>query len=629
MPILKESNVLKMSLKKSEAEALVFIESYITIKKHKLYDVFLAQASQIEKNKEVSTQENQVRRDDTIAKINQTLKISPPKTWADYKDAEIKKTVDEKAAEFLYAQTAFTIHDEHAQKKQENEDAYKKGMAKLERCLQDTLSDVSHRYSPVYQIRKNKMNEAIASYNEACDTAWSVHQNSVSHARYLAKEASYNAHTEAVKDRSTERERLQVGSRELLKTSYEMVAERIGLDGITPDITTYVSTDTPYASIQPMIGYMDLRLALDKATNNPEGSDLIRHFYDVTSDDPAIDVAILNEAVQSLDLKACSRIFKHRCIFMAPPVSPEERTLYVELAGTAFVTFTVVSPHGEILSQPYHVKTETVGQVPESYTEEGSLRDYIVENTADFVRKLYDCNKVGAFDAFSNLMASKNGFKAHAIKTIAASNQSLKRREGVGDIRLTKLHIDRSIDRTPCGFDETPSHHANEAYHALTSAIDARYYAQCKALEKTCAKAMLEAQRLEWDMCRKAEAVCQLACEEVERELEWDVLAAELSVHAKAFHYFSNPDNDAAMSDQQLADVDVVTSDVTADATPVVAVPKQVNKSVFFNTDRTFGKPKINRLPLSSISEHEVMDDDLYVMDDDDREVCKIMGSLN
>ena len=569
------------------------------------------QASEIERIKDVSLQENQLRRRDSIAKINHTFKSILRQTWVDYRAAELKNTVDKNAAVLLYEQTAQTIDDKHTQKTRENEHAYEKEIAKVERRFHDELREVTHTYASVYQIRSHKTNEARTLYEEACNNAWRIYDNSVRQARFLTKEASHKAHAEAIKERDTERERLQVGSRELLKTSYEMVAERIGLDGVTPDIATYVSRDTPYDSIQPLIGYMDLKQALYEGTKNPEGSDLIRHFYDVTSDDPTIDVAILKEAVQSLDLGASSQIFKHRCVFMAPPLSPEERTLYIDFSGETLVTFTVVSPYGEILSKPYHVKTETVGQTPESYTQEDSRRDYIVEHTADFVRKLYYCNKATAFDAFSYLMASTNGFKAHVIKTIAASNRSLKRPEGIGDIKLTKQHLGRSRDATACTFDETPFHHANEAYHTLASAIDARYYAKCKALDKTSAEAIL----LEQDMCRKAEAIYHLACEEIERELEWDELAAEISVHEKAFQYFSNPDSCTAKVGQKTSDVGVINSEPAS----FVAVSKQVNNPLFFSANKILGKPKGNPCQLPRIPEE--------VLDDADIEVCMIMGS--
>ncbi|MDF1684203.1 MAG: hypothetical protein P1U36_06055 [Legionellaceae bacterium] len=617
MPVLSKTDVFNKYLKKSEAEAIAFLESDITSKQQKLHDDFWATASQIERNRDVSMQENQTRRDTSLAKIKQNLSASSSKTWAEYQAAEAKCTVDEKAAELLYAQTFFAIHNEHTQKKKENEQTYEKSMAKMERRFHAKLRDVSHQYAPVYQLRNAQMNNARKPYSDALNTAWRIFDSSERQARALTIQASQQAHAEAVKERDATRERLQVGSRELLKTSYEMVAARIGLDGITPNITTYMSTKTPYDSIQPLVGYMDLRFALYEATKNPDESELKREFYDISGYAPDVDVASLKEAVHSLDLAALSQIFKHRCLFMRPPSSPEERTLYVDVLGEFEATFTVVSPYGEVLTKSYHIELKQ--EAEPLYTQEKTMRDYIVENAADFVRKLYSRSQAGSFDAFSELMESHHGFKAHVLKTIAASNRALKRPEGLNDIKLTKRHISASRDGAVCTFDETPFYHATEAFHAQTLAIDARYYARCKALEETCAEGIHEADLLKKDMYHRADVAYDLACNAVEHELEWDELAAELSVHRKAFYYYANPEDCAVLvdpNDPKDAEGDMVSYD--ADRSPDSAAAAEVLMPV--KKSRGF-KSKYKPHMLFSICEHSA-----DRMDDTDREVCEIMG---
>mgnify|MGYP003630111006 CR=1 FL=1 len=621
MPVISEKDVFNQYLKKSEAEAIAFLESDMMIKKQKLHDAYVTQASQIERDKEVSTQENQARRDHAIQKIQQSLSSSSTKTWSDYQAAEATSTVDEKAAELLYAQTFFSIHHDYSQKKNENDAMYKNESTKLERLFDDRLRQVSHRYAPVYRLRNAKINEVREPYQHAVNKASTFLYRSKRETHDLTKKISDQVHAEAFKERNAAGERHQIGAEELLKTSYEMVAKRLGLDGVTPDITGNVGANTPYPydSIQPIVGYMDLKWALYEATKNSDESELIRRFYDVSSDDPAVDVARLNKAVKSLDLGALSLVFKHRCLFMAPPLIPDERTLYVDFCGEDEdkVNLTVISPYGDILRRSYHITTELSEQIPDLDTSKRVLTDEIVANTTEFVQKLYYRDKAGSFDAFSALMASTPGFKAHVIKTIAASNRALKRPEGVDDIKLTKRHISSSKDGTICTFDETPSHDAREVYHALTHSIDARYYARCKVLEETCAEAIHEAELLKQDMCRRAQAVYDSSCDEIEHELAWDELAAEISVHAKAFDYFTNQGDQPVSVEQPAAEADTVSADASA-----AYAMKPMKSLEGFKSKKTFGKSQNKPHRLFSIAEHEYGDES---MDDDDREVYEIM----
>jgi|GEM_PF-2299607 len=617
--MLSQKKIFNAYLKKNEAEAIAFIESDLATQKQKLHDIFVTQASQIERDKAVSAQENQARRDHTIQKIQHALSSLSTKTWSDYQAAEATSMPDEKAAELLYAQTFFSIRHDYSQKKKENDTMYKNESTKLERLFDDRLRQVSHRYAPVYHFRNAKLNEVREPYHHAVNKASALLYRSKRETQDLTKRISDQVHAEAFKERNAAGERHQIGAEELLKTSYEMVAKRLGLDGVTPDITGNVGANTPYPydSIQPIVGYMDLKWALYEATKNSDESELIRRFYDVSSDDPAVDVARLNKAVQSLDLGALSLVFKHRCLFMAPPLIPDERTLYVDFCGEDKVNLTVISPYGDILRRYYHITTELSEQIPDLDTSKRVLKDEIVANTTEFVQKLYYRDKAGSFDAFSALMASTPGFKAHVIKTIAASNRALKRPEGVDDIKLTKRHISSSKDGTICTFDETPSHDAREVYHALTYSIDARYYARDKSLKKNCLEAIHEAELLKQDMCRRAKAVYDSTSDEIENEFTWDELAAELSVHAKAFDYFTNHGDHPVSVDQPAAEADTVSVDAAA-----ANVMKPMKSLDGFKSKKTFGKPQNKPHLLFSIAEHEYSDES---MDDDDREVCEIM----
>lgn len=611
-------------LNKSEAEAIAFLEYDVSRKKQKLYDDFLATASQLEQDKKVSTQENQARRDHAIHQIKQSLVSSSTKTWSDYQAVEAATKVKEKAAELLYAQTFFTIHHDYTQKKKENDVTYENEIAKLEHLFHDGLKQVSYRYASVYRIRNARIQEVRKPYHHALNRAADLRNSSERYAQDLTKKISDQVYAEAFKERNAAGEKHQIGAKELLRTSYEMVAKRIGLDGVTPDITSNVGSSIPYPydTIQPIVGYMDLKWALCEAAKNPEESELIRRFYDVSSDDPDVDVVCLKEAVQSLDLRALSLVFKHQCLFMAPPLLPEERTLYVDFCGEDKVNLTVISPYGDILNGSYPITTE-----------KSVLKDEIVANTTEFVQKLYYRNRAGSFDAFSALMASTDGFKAHVIKTIAATNRALKLPEGVSDMKLTKRHISCSSDATPCAFDETPSHDARKAYHTLTHTIDARYYARVESLKKSCVEAIHEAELLERDMCRRAKDIYDSECNDIDHEFAWDELAADISVHAQAFHYFAHPDECTALVDVQVNKVDSMPSEpdrLTA-VIKVLEESKSETKPVF--KAKTFGKSKRKPSSLFTIFEHDsdsIDDNDVDVdVDDDDDvdlEVCKIMG---
>lgn len=532
MPLLNENAIFKKYLMQSEAKALAYIEFTTTAAKQKRHDIFLEQTSQFERSKDVDIQKNKAERDEAIKKINQRLKSLSPKTWSDYKAAESKKMTEEQTIEARYAQEVRRIHEEYNQKKEDNTHDYQKEIAHLEHRGHAQLSAVSRAYAPVYKRQKHQYDKAMMSYLEACEIASSLYQSSASEASHLFQKKSEQAHAEAIKARHVEAERLQVGSPELLKISYEIAAGRLGFDGIMPDVLRYVSKDSPYDSIQPLLGYIDLKSALDDATKQPEKSDIIRHFYDVTGDDPNINAALLKDAVQFLDA-----------------------------------------------------------------------------------------------NAFSALMTSTDGLKAHAIKAIATYNQGLKHPDGVGDLRLTKRHIMASRDQTLCVFDETPYYQKSEAYRQQASEIDACYRAQCKVLKKTYEEVTQEAKRLEQDTWRQASAVLASTAEDIERDFEWDILEAELSVHLKALHYFSHPENCTALLTQTQNHVDV--NKGISDIPPTVETPKQKKKPVFFQPNKRFGPPKYHQIAMSRIPENEVVNkkvNDEYVMDDDDREVCRIMG---
>lgn len=292
-----------MYLNKGQAEAMALLEADFSTQQKELYAIFTTHADQIEQDQRERMRENQTCHDHAIKIIQQSLTPSTAKTWSEYQAAEAKNKAKKEVVELQNSQRISSIQARYLCEKKDNEQRYNHQVEKLQQQFDERRRDISYQHTPDFSMHGEQLKAAKKAYDEALVRARETYNRSEQDARLLLKDKLKKAHVEAVQARHVSEIKFQRDSDELRKKSYEIVAQRLGLDGVTPDITSYVGAKTPYQydSVQPLLGDTDLKFALREAINNPEKSDLIKLFHDVCSDDPEVDV-VLRKAVRSLDL---------------------------------------------------------------------------------------------------------------------------------------------------------------------------------------------------------------------------------------------------------------------------------------------------------------------------------------
>ncbi len=116
----------------------------------------------------------------------------------------------------------------------------------------------------------------------------------------------------------------------------------------------------------------------------------------------------------------------------------------------------------------------------------------------------------------------------------------------------------KAISYTYASVFQIKTNKINDARKLYNDGINAENSLAIETLKET-----VEAERLTNDLYRRAEAVYHATCDNIENELEWDELAAELSVHAKSFHYFVNSYDCVAMLDQNIIEKETCMSDTS------------------------------------------------------------------
>ena len=124
--------------------------------------------------------------------------------------------------------------------------AYYQREAQLKKERDDALLDIDG----VYEITED--------YQEKSRT---LHQGAVQTYNTLSRQLTESLHDTLYHD------------------SYRILARMIGLNGITADVGKYVSIDSPYNVVQPLISYSDLYTELERQHKKKECSALITDFY--------------------------------------------------------------------------------------------------------------------------------------------------------------------------------------------------------------------------------------------------------------------------------------------------------------------------------------------------------------
>lgn len=144
---------------------------------------------------------------------------------------------------------------------------------KIEDGFHQELLAVNQTYRLALQHRKNQIR--VAKDRAARDLSFLEEQYATA-ARQSYPLQSKTLHTAAVK----EHQAAQLVLSDVFKTSYveshRILASAVGLSGVTTDVDKYVSIDTPYNMVQPLVTYCDFTHALQQDPRNDIFSQFIK-----------------------------------------------------------------------------------------------------------------------------------------------------------------------------------------------------------------------------------------------------------------------------------------------------------------------------------------------------------------
>lgn len=272
------------------------------------------------------------------------------------------------------------------------------------------------------------------------------------------------------------------------RACFEKVAKTIGLDGISEDIFKFVSDDTNFSHIKPLITYHDLR-TLFLQPNAPLYSTAINTFFNIK------EYSLLYFFIHSMNLASGLSLYKHQVMPCDTlPNELEKNTIYIQLANQQF-TCTVLCPYGNQLSKNYEMNNfELAGNKIQFAQQDFHIISTLQSNAHLLLNELYYGQGLGSFNLFSEGLEKVKGFKSHVIKTIRACNQELKRLNSLSMMLLTKQHLMQSCGNDYCGFEILPHFQPEHQRHKKTlKEIKCTYESEFKRLEKEYKKAMNEA----------------------------------------------------------------------------------------------------------------------------------------
>ena len=484
-----------------QAEEIARLAQQEMSEKQQAFFNFQKEELEINRERGERVQENTARYDADSDRLGEAFRNAPQASWSQYQALDAGHKKDQRAALLRYSNTGLVITAEHKQQIERNTAHYNNQMLEIERRFKANRLAVVQKYQRIRERREEEAAKML--YERVVRQAWDTCDESIRQAKNHLAVHSKAAHVAAVQETNAEVEKFHQARLAVREESYLMLAEAVGLDGITDDIWSYVSKHHKYASVQPLLGYTDLRLALAEAVKSGKNSSLIDNFYSVTSDDENIDVSELEAKIQSLDLAATSQLFKHECVFMAAPAVLEKNKLYIDLKKNS-VSCTLLSPYGDVMSKLYTKDSMVAGESLKAAFQRGNMREYIQKESLYFVMDINYGTPAGTFDAFTSLIDTQKGFKAHVMNTIVSYNRELARFHCFDSLKLCKKHLSCSSDRGHLILEETPLYQLREPHNKMTSDIGKRYRAECEVLEKACEQAILEAEALRDDAGREA-----------------------------------------------------------------------------------------------------------------------------
>ncbi len=498
-----------------QAEEMARLEQQAEHEKQQALLNFQEKALEIDGERARSAEENTARYDADLDNIAEAFRNAPQASWSQYQAADTAQKQEQKRALLRYSNKNIEIKAEHEQQIEKNTAYYDNQIIEIEGRFKANRLSIVQKYQRIREHHEEKVARALDE--RIASQSWDTYDESVRQAKEHLDVQSKAAHVAAVQETNAEVEKFHQAKLAVREESYLMLAAAIGLDGITDDIWGYVSKSHKYASIQPLLGYTDLRLALAKAVKSGENSTLIDHFYCVTTEDETVNVSELEVAVQSLDLAATSQLFKHECVFMAAPSRPEANKLYIDLKRNRF-SCSLRSPDGNVMSKSYTKDSMVAGNALKEVFQHGTMREYIQAESLYFVMDVNYGTRASTFDAFTSLIHSQKGFKAHVINTIAIYNRELAYFHGFDMLKLCKKHLSYSSDQGSQILEETPLYQLSEAHNAVISEINKRYRDECVVLAKEYDQAIFEAEKLRHEMRHSTHDVARLEtqCEQEE-----------------------------------------------------------------------------------------------------------------
>lgn len=132
---------------------------------------------------------------------------------------------------------------------------------KIEDGFHQELLAVNQTYRLALQHRKNLIRVVE---DRAVRNLFVLEEQYATAARQSYPLQSKTLHTAAVKERQAADLVLSNVFETSLVDSYRMLASAVGLSGVTTDVGKYVSIDTPYNLVQPLVTYLDFTHALQQ-----------------------------------------------------------------------------------------------------------------------------------------------------------------------------------------------------------------------------------------------------------------------------------------------------------------------------------------------------------------------------
>ena len=268
----KNSHNAKASFQVQRQEALALIEHKRASKEKEALTSYMERLHLIEKDHENEQQANQQLFETTRLDIKSRSNVRLD-SWLLYLNAEEKNKKDEHNNKELYLKTQMNLEANYKIAIKENERLFDNTILKIEDDFHQELLTENKAYQSAMRHRTDQM-DLIS--DRAAQILHHLQENyeSINHTHLKLTLDSLHAH--AVKARNTADLTLANAFKTSCLESYRMMASAIGLSGVTEDVDKYVSVESPYNAIQPLVTYNDLISALEAERDNSILSDFMK-----------------------------------------------------------------------------------------------------------------------------------------------------------------------------------------------------------------------------------------------------------------------------------------------------------------------------------------------------------------